>query len=55
MKLLINTVNDVLTNLYSNHEHYNPGDSGLDLYCPETITVKPGELLKSTSKLNVRH
>lgn len=46
MKLLINTVNDVLKNLYSNHEHYNPGDSGLDLYCPETIIVKPGETVK---------
>tara|TARA_B100001057_G_scaffold122464_1_gene121338 strand:+ start:695 stop:1147 length:453 start_codon:yes stop_codon:yes gene_type:complete len=46
MKLLINTENPVLKTLYSNHEHYNPGDSGLDLFCPETITINPGETLK---------
>ena len=46
MKLLINTENPVLKTLYSNHEHYNPGDSGLDLFCPETITINPGETVK---------
>ena len=46
MKLLIKTDNPVLQNMYSNHEHYNPGDSGIDLFCPETINIKPGETVK---------
>ena len=46
MKLLLKTDNTDLTNLYSNHQHYNPGDSGLDLFCPETITINPGETVK---------
>ena len=46
MKLLINTENDLLNNLYSNHEHYNPGDSGIDLFCPETININPGQTVK---------
>ena len=46
MKLLINTGNNVLNTLYSNHEHYNPGDSGIDLFCPEEITIKPVETVK---------
>ena len=50
MKLLIKTDNPVLQNMYTMHEHYNPGDSGLDLFCPETITIKPGE----TCKINLQ-
>ena len=46
MKLLIKTENPVLITVYSNHQHYNPGDSGLDLFCPETITINPGETVK---------
>ena len=46
MKLLLKTENPVLTTLYSNHEHYHPGDSGLDLFCPETIKINPGETVK---------
>tara|TARA_B100000035_G_scaffold312734_1_gene324875 strand:- start:814 stop:1260 length:447 start_codon:yes stop_codon:yes gene_type:complete len=46
MKLLIKTENPVLTTLYSDHQFYNPGDSGLDLFCPETITIQPGETIK---------
>ena len=46
MKLLIKTENPVLTTIYNNHQHYNPGDSGLDLFCPETITINPGETVK---------
>ena len=30
MKLLIKTDNPVLTTVYNNHQHYNPGDSGLE-------------------------
>jgi len=50
MKLLIKTDNPILQNMYTMHEHYNPGDSGLDLFCPETITIQPGE----TCKINLR-
>ena len=52
MKLLLKTENTDLTNLYSNHQHYNPGDSGLDLFCPETITINPGETIKINLQIN---
>ena len=52
MKLLLKTDNTDLTNLYSNHQHYNPGDSGLDLFCPETITINPGETVKINLQIN---
>jgi hypothetical protein len=42
MKLLIKTENDTLKSMYTNNQFYNPGDSGLDLFCPETITIQPG-------------
>ena len=28
--------------MYTNNQFYNPGDSGLDLFCPETVTIQPG-------------
>jgi len=37
---------DYLKTLYEEHTHYHEGDSGLDLYCPEEITVQPGETVK---------
>ena len=46
MKLLIRTENDTLKTMYTNNQFYNPGDSGLDLFCPKTITVEPGETVK---------
>ena len=46
MKLLIKTENDYLKSLYNNHEHFHPGDSGLDLFCPEDIIVSPGSMVK---------
>ena len=52
MKLLLKTENQDLTNLYNNHQHYNPGDSGLDLFCPETITINPGETVKINLQIN---
>ena len=52
MKLLLKTENTDLTNLYSNHQHYNPGDSGLDLFCPETVTINPGETVKINLQIN---
>ena len=46
MKLLIKTNNVYLKSLYTNHQHYNPGDSGLDIFCPEDIIIGPGETMK---------
>lgn len=46
MKLLIKTNNGYLKSLYTNHQHYNPGDSGLDLFCPEDIIIAAGETMK---------
>ena len=46
MKLLIQTDTEYLKSLYTNHQHYNPGDSGLDLFCPEDIIIGPGETMK---------
>ena len=46
MKLLIKTNNEYIKSLYTNHQHYNPGDSGLDLFCPEDIIIGPGETMK---------
>ena len=46
MKLLIKPEDDFTKAIYANHQHYNPGDSGIDLFSPETITVKPGETVK---------
>ena len=46
MKLLIKTNNEYLKSLYKNHEHYNAGDSGIDLFCPEDIIINPGETVK---------
>ena len=44
MKLLIKPLNEELYLKYSNHTHYNQGDSGLDLFFPENITVPPNKL-----------
>ena len=46
MKLLIKPTADYVKTLYNNHEHYNEGDSGLDLFCPEDIIIGPGETMK---------
>ena len=43
MYLSIKPLTDLVKSMYSNNEHFHPGDSGLDLYCPETITIYPGE------------
>ena len=37
--------------LYIDHEHYHDGDSGIDLYCPETVTIMPGTLHKIDMKI----
>ena len=41
MKLLVRPLNPDLHNQYLNHSHYNQGDSGLDLFFPEDITINP--------------
>jgi len=46
MKLLIKPTDDYVKTLYKNHEHYNEGDSGLDLFCPEEIVIEPGTTRK---------
>ena len=43
MELLIKTLNDVATRMYSSHGHFHNGDAGLDLYIIEDITFSPGE------------
>ena len=50
MHLRIKTENDSLKLQYENHSTYHEGDSGLDLFCPETITIQPG----STEKINLQ-
>lgn len=52
MKLLIKTENDTLKTMYTNNQFYNPGDSGLDLFCPETVTIQPGETFKINLQIN---
>ena len=38
----IKPLTDFIKILYCNHEHFHNGDSGFDLFCPETIIVEPG-------------
>ena len=52
MKLLIKTENDTLKTMYTNNQFYNPGDSGLDLFCPETVTIQPGDTFKINLQIN---
>ena len=52
MKLLIKTENDTLKAMYNNNQFYNPGDSGLDLFCPETVTIQPGDTYKINLQIN---
>lgn len=35
--------NEEICEFYKNHSHYNEGDSGIDLFCTENITIQPGE------------
>lgn len=43
MKLLICPLDDATHKTYENHSTYHIGDSGVDLFCPETITIRKGE------------
>lgn len=51
MHLLIKPDTDYLKGLYSNHEHFHAGDSGIDLYFPDTITIDPGETKRIDLKI----
>lgn len=51
MYLLIKPLTDVTKTLYSDHEHFHPGDSGIDLFCPDTIVVNPGETVRINLKI----
>lgn len=42
MHLNIQTDNNIKS-MYESHSTYNQGDSGLDLFCPEDVYVKPGD------------
>jgi len=42
MKLHVKPSNSYIKLLYSNHSHYNQGDSGLDLFFPEDVTLQKG-------------
>ena len=44
--------NQEVAELYENHSTYHEGDSGLDLFCPETITINPGETVKINLQIN---
>jgi dUTP pyrophosphatase len=41
--LKIKPVNEETAEFYANHSTYNEGDSGIDLFCPEDIEIKPFE------------
>lgn len=41
--LMIKPMSDYVKGKYSNHSTFNVGDSGLDLFCPKTITIGAGE------------
>ena len=43
MHLNIKPLTDIAKEYYSNHGHFHNGDSGLDLYILETVTINPGE------------
>lgn len=38
--------NEEVLEKYINHSHYNDGDSGIDLFCTENLTIKSGETKK---------
>jgi dUTP pyrophosphatase len=42
MKLYVKPENDALVEKYCNHSHYHEGDSGLDLFSPDTVVIPPG-------------
>ncbi len=43
MEILIKPFNEKVRNTYLNHDHFHPGDAGLDLFVIDPILIKPGE------------
>ena len=52
MYLKIKPLTNDLISLYSNHSHYHPGDCGLDIFFPDTITILPGETVCIDLQIN---
>ena len=48
MKYILRIIpnNEEIGNIYKNHNHYNEGDSGVDLFSSENIIIKSGETKK---------
>lgn len=44
MKFLIRCKNDSVKEMYKNHGTYHQGDSGLDLFIINDVTIGPGEM-----------
>ena len=42
---------EIVKKIYENHSHFHQGDAGLDLYCIEDVTIKPGESKKIDLKI----
>ena len=46
MKLKIKPFNKDIHEMYKNHNHFHPGDSGLDIYIIENQIINPGETIR---------
>ena len=46
MKLRIKPFNKNIHKMYENHNHFHPGDSGLDIYIIENQIINPGETIR---------
>tara|TARA_X000001036_G_scaffold233317_1_gene217855 strand:+ start:497 stop:934 length:438 start_codon:yes stop_codon:yes gene_type:complete len=46
MKLKIKPFNKDIHKMYKNHNHFHPGDSGLDIYIIENQIINPGETIR---------
>ena len=46
MKLKIKPFNKDIHKMYENHNHFHPGDSGLDIYIVENQIINPGETIR---------
>lgn len=45
-KILAIKCEDHVKDMYQSHSTFHPGDAGLDLFCPEDLTVSPGDTVK---------
>ena len=46
MKIKIKPFNKDIHKMYKNHNHFHPGDSGLDIYIIENQIINPGETIR---------